>query len=137
MTQEEKEILFKDICCRQPYGVMVNFTLGDISFDERVSSVFSDGCGVQVCAKNGFLTCPLEGDRDIELSQVKPYLRPMESMTDEENLRLDDLEFDMAHLKFTTYFHECAIMDYLYSRHIDVRGLIPMGLALEAPKGMY
>jgi hypothetical protein len=61
----------------------------------------------------------------------------MSSMTEEEKLKLDDMEFEMAHLKFTTYTHECMILDYLYSRHLDVRGLIPMGLALEAPEGMY
>lgn len=128
MTQEDKQLLLKDICARLLYFenwvqyegkdyIVTGYGHGRVSL---LPSLFSSSVG----------PCPL-------IEEVKPYLRPMSSMTEEEKLKLDDMEFEIAHLKFTTYAHECMILDYLYSRHLDVRGLIPMGLALEAPAGMY
>lgn len=121
MTQEDKELLLKDLCARLPYGFTIHrySDSRDITFEPNELDEFSH-----------FLEYS-------EGKEFKPYLRPMSSMTEEEKLKLDDMEFEIAHLKFTTYAHECMILDYLYSRHLDVRGLIPMGLALEAPAGMY
>ena len=66
-----------------------------------------------------------------------PYLRQLSSMTEEEKIELDNMEFEMQHLKVSFYAHECLIHDFFYKHHLDIRGLIPMGLALEAPKDMY
>lgn len=120
MTQEEKQLLLKDLCARLPYEVICKIIKSDNPFirDNKLDAFW--------------LAKVMSPWYDI-----KPYLRPMSSMTEEEELKLDDMEFEIAHLKFTTYAHECMILDYLYSRHLDVRGLIPMGLALEAPKDMY
>ena len=52
---------------------------------------------------------------------IKPYLRPMSSMTDEENKKLDEIW-----IKHT--IEEGA--DYLNSIHVDYRGLIEKGLAI-------
>lgn len=35
------------------------------------------------------------------------------------------------------YYDTWESIDYLNSIHVDYRGLIPMGLADEAPEGMY
>lgn len=129
MTQEEKNLLLTDLCARLPYRTVVNFTLGDISFDKIVSSVDVNGDNVQVYTKHGFLRCPLEGDPEIELSQIKPYLRSLESMTEDE-----EREFEET-LQYTQYTLESY--DWLNAHHFDYRGLIPMGLALEVPKDMY
>lgn len=133
MTQEEKQLLLKDLCARLPYGTMVNFTLGDIRFDEIVSSVDVNGSNVQVYTKHGFLRCPLEGDPEIELSQVKPYLRPMLSMTEEEHVKLKAVYDNGSNGLFDEYSH----IDWLNANHFDYRGMIEKGLALEAPDGMY
>jgi hypothetical protein len=121
MTQEEKQLLIRDLCARIPYGFTIHRYSDnrDITFEPNELDEFAH-----------FLEYS-------EGKEFKPYLRSMSSMTEEEKLKLEDMEFEIAHLKFTTYAHECMILDYLYSRHLDVRGLIPMGLALEAPKGMY
>lgn len=119
MTQEEKQLLVKDLCARLPYSVTVECS---IESGESVDLILN--------------TSHIDELVDDSLI-VKPYLRPMSSMTEEEKLKLEDMEFEIAHLKFTTYAHECMILDYLYSCHLDVRGLIPMGLAIKAPENMY
>ena len=148
MTQEEKELLLKDLCARLPYVVIVNFTLGDISFNERVSSVDINKGDVQVYVKQGTLMCPLKGDQEIKLSQVKPYLRPLSSMTEEEKSELqnkfcygwnykDEGIWDLFnHHKIYGADAELLI-DWLNEHHFDYRGLIEKGLALEATEDMY
>lgn len=107
MTQEEKRLLVKDLCARLPYGV---------KFQGEDSNVYT------LDASNYFT---------LQVKDVvfKPYLRPMESMTyDEwqEYLNLDPLTNGWW-----------VMADWLNTRHFDYRGLIPMGLALEAKEGMY
>lgn len=157
MTKEEKQLLLNDLSAKSPYGVIVNFTLGNISFNERVSSVFVDECSVQVYVKHGFLKCPLDGDPEIKLSQVKPYLRPASSMTKEELDKLNEIISKEDHdgyffVQEKPYYYGLQLQtsdigcvtgaglskafDYLNSIHVDYRGLIP-NLALEAPEGMY
>ena len=57
--------------------------------------------------------------------EIKPYLRPMSSMTEEERKEL------------SYYENPVQITDFYYSHHIDCRFIIEKGLALEAPEGMY
>ena len=66
---------------------------------------------------------------DIEL---KPYLRPMSSMTEEE-------EKEFQEIKLSYHFDEDSyiLLDWLNAHHFDYRGLIEKGLALEAKEGMY
>jgi hypothetical protein len=64
-------------------------------------------------------------DCTIDLGNVKPYLRPLESQTDEEMEERNDCVGDVMR------------MDYYYSHHLDCHQLIKKGLALEAPEGMY
>ena len=127
MTQEEKQLLLIDLCGRLPYGVVVNKNPVNESFTWKELQDFQDG------------------------KIYKPYLRPMSSMTDEEreewadlfNLELDKLneieDEDKAEELAPYYFgksHQVSI-DWLNKKGFDYRGLIPMGLALEAPEGMY
>lgn len=114
MTQEEKQLLLKDLCARLPYGVIVEITSWDgtvgVSYDMRLDA--------------GLLADLLHSEDDF-----KPYLRPMSSMTDEEKEHCGDL---ILHAEdWISYY------DYLDSRYLDYRGLIEKGLALEAPENMY
>ena len=67
--------------------------------------------------------------------ELKPYLRPMLSMTEEEKEEYNKTEnlslFDLHHYPTIKSF------DWLNAHHFDYRGLIEKGLALEAPEGMY
>lgn len=66
---------------------------------------------------------------------IKPYLRPMSSMTEEEQK-----EYDVFCCKPYLGIDETTasnFVDWLNKKMFDYRGLIPRGLAIEAPENMY
>lgn len=127
MTNEEKQRLLKDLCGRLPYKTKVFFS---IVYDEPVELSLT----ILRCLER----IPLE-QNDIV---IKPYLRPLSSMTDTEWLTYCDtsLEDEKSWVmagkgrRFTSIQYR---EDYLNKHHFDFRGLIEKGLALEAPEGMY
>ena len=128
MTQEDKQLLLKDLSARLPYGVKV-----DVSRVEEWRQLT--------------LTPFILANYYNDIEKVKPYLRPMSSMTEEERrYLLEELGFDEdlenGELNdFGSYvYHSVNVLplfDWLNAHHLDFRGLIPMGLALEAPEDMY
>ena len=109
MTQEEKKLLLRDLCARLPYGVKIN-----------VPHHYEDEDGI--ITLDAFWLYDIQNGR----KEIKPYLRPMSSMTEEENEFVNN-----GHIEF--WIRE----DYCNEHHLDYRGLIPMDLALEATEGMY
>ena len=75
MTQEEKELLLKDLCARLPYGVIIKHK------DEHGRSI-----GARLVGYNGDWFNYYIDDLcfHLKIYEFKPYLRPMSSMTDEE-----------------------------------------------------
>lgn len=141
MTQEEKNLLLRDLCGRLPYGVNV-LTDIDKTFDSGcigivtkiepyVDNKFPELKGQYLLYEKGCLT-PLVVD------EVKPYLRPMSSMTEEERAKIAVLS-KFNGLTKSADFAECSsiVVDYCNSRHLDYHRLIEKGLALEAPEDMY
>lgn len=123
MTKEDKELLLKDLCARLPYGVKISHR-GDV---HQIQCISPSGE-----FKN------YDYDAWFPIESCKPYLRPMSSMTEEEKRiyrEIQDYFIDDSRVKH--YFECIASLDYLNSIHVDFRGLIPLGLALEAPDGMY
>lgn len=134
MTQEEKELLIKDLCARLLYGV-------ECEIRRR------EGCTPVLLDKLTYGT--IRGILGFDW-YVQPYLRPMSSMTEEEQKALKEEQ-----LKDERLFAECLTKckngddsmrgkiiphfaaDWCDKKHFDYRGLIPLGLALEAPEGMY
>lgn len=135
MTQEDKKLLIADLSARLPYGVKVQIIAHNTVKYLIVTELSLDYNGWV----RGYMA--LEDGRDAENSlhfeEIKPYLRPMSSMTEEEltqykcmNDALDEnyeVHIDNAYPAF----------DFLNSHHFDYRCLINKGIALEAPKGMY
>ena len=133
MTQEEKQQLLKDICARLPYGVKVHIT-NEWFYDKIEPYDRRLDCDVIKSIRENRYT-------------VKPYLRPLSSMTKEEKEYLsEELGFD-ENLEneelndFGSYIYNrvnvLLLFDWLNKKMLDYNGLIPMGLALEAPKDMY
>ncbi len=136
MTQEDKKVLMVDLCARLPYSVKCHIN-GDETNTPRILS------RIEVDELDGILLNFWTDREDflsiqVYLSEVKPYLRPMLSMNEEELReynylyaeREDNNEWD----DIKQYY---SLIDWLNAHHFDYRGLIEKGLALEAPKGMY
>ena len=123
MTQEEKQLLLRDLCARLPYhDLWVQYYNKDwvaLGYGheriELLSSIVSSVTG----------PCPL-------IDEIKPYLRPMSSMTEEE-----ENEYRAINCYEGLFPRNEDALDYALEHHLDFRGLIPMGLALEAPNNMY
>ena len=135
MTQEEKQLLLKDLCARLPYGVICDMWF-ERNESDKITEVLKCG-GLMRLMNNEFNFI------------AKPYLRPMSSMTEEEYKEYDSAtDLDVAdsaetlrenlkaktRVRISKWYHGT---DWLDAHHFDYRGLIPMGLALEAPEGMY
>ena len=117
MTQEDKELLLKDLCARLPYNVIcqVEFKEGG-KYNSKVmllSGIFTDEA--YFTTKGG----------SIYSNEYKPYLFPLSSMTEEQEKEWPYTLSSDYHITYDT-------VDWLNKNHFDYRGLIPMGLAIDA-----
>ena len=132
MKTEDKELLLKDLCARLPYRVKVHLLLPEtMENGYTLTEVNTEGTTVGVFLDKGddsraFRAVRIENE-DGEQS-IKPYLRSMSSMTEEE-----EIYYNIVYVTLKFWEKE----DWLNEHHFDYRGLIPMGLALEAPADMY
>jgi hypothetical protein len=118
MTQEEKELLLKDLCGRLAYGVIL--------FDNLYNRVLY---GVDWFNPiNGILTT---GDKSTTIEEIKPYLRPMSSMTKEEAEDYNDLVNELSEYDCQPEHSASKLIDWLNTHHFDYHGLIEKGLAIE------
>lgn len=123
MKQEDKELLLKDLCARLPYGVKVESIFINPDTKERKS------CGIEVFDATSILMI-----RD-GLGEFKPYLFPISSMTEE--LRREQ-EAHFTCIKHDMSFSICRYIEWCYKNHLDINGLIPKGLAIDATgKNIY
>ena len=136
MTNEEKQLLLKDICARLPYGVKCIVT------KSRTEEVQEGDVGKIAWVCLGGVNCIGDTPFFSEFGYFKPYLRSMSSMTEEElkEFRACHCVYDL-HPDFQPMMcniaNEQSMFDWLKVHHFDYRGLIEKGLALEAPEGMY
>jgi hypothetical protein len=130
MTQENKDLLFKDLCARIPYLVKVNITNRESK--NRIVELTEDNI------------CHLTNNW---WSEYKPYLFPISSITEEQYNSLyesgildncsHNYEYVNPHIygvsfifkQFKTYSLE--LIEWLNKNHFDYRGLISMGLAID------
>ena len=144
MTQEDKDLLLKDICARLPYETKcaIYGASGTIMKDKE--TIFYTPWP-NIITFEGY-----ERNECYMYWQVKPYLRPMSSMTEEEREELKSLcKEDLS--EFAEFiqnghglsqdglymFDKQRQFDWLNANYFDYRGLIPKGLAIEAPEEMY
>ena len=124
MTQEDKELLLKDICARLSYGVKVNTPYNDA---ELIGIIKRKGFKKDVDYIDA-----VTNKETYPIRYVQPYLRPMSSMTEEEKLMYEGLMIGTDNVSYIL-----DVIDWLNAHHFDYRGLIEKGLAIEAPKDMY
>ena len=129
MNEEEKNMLLKDLCGRIPYGVKVHFG----SEPWTLTGLFKSGyAGVMVILLPRFPAAnAYPNTSNWPLEKVKPYLRSMESMTDEEKETYRSLQADAWVGGKWVVFDTYRSIDYLNSIHVDFRGMIEKGLAIQ------
>ena len=129
MTQEDKQLLLKDLSARLPYGVKCIVTKsrteegqkGDVG---KIGWVSLEG-----------VDCI--GDREpffSEFGNFKPYLIPLSSMTEKQK---KEYQYITERWMYDPSYSISDSPDWLNKNHFDYRGLIEKGLAIEAPKDMY
>ena len=140
MTQEDKELLLKDLTARLPYGVKIELTWRVMDEGISINTTLEPECIEE-----------LLNDEDGD-TEIKPYLRPMSSMTEEEFTKLKEysgLKYDQLDLaSFQNGTYKCLdfylsevpsgavirVFDWLNRYHFDYRDLIPMDLAIAVTK---
>lgn len=138
MTQENKDLLLKDLCGRLPYGVKVEAkgllkTIMD-DYDNRdiINAYVLNGLNLRDCFKTYSIDCiekvPLFDRKGV--CNIKPYLFPMTSMTEEQSKIYHELIGGMFGTSALINIEE--FVDWCNKNHFDFRGLIPKGLALDA-----
>jgi len=138
MTQEDKELLFKDLCARLPYHVKCKIWLKDGTTEEGLLDL-----------QHNYGNVLQDAFYYDKIKDIKPYLRPMSSMTDEERKEIGILIKEnrpnpygiinnkgIDNLLFSVSITSGVLIDWINARHFDYRGLIEKDLAIEAPKGM-
>ena len=123
MTKEDKQLVFQDLCARLPYNVWCKIWLEDGTTEEGPLDLQHNYGDV---LQDAFFYH--------RIKDIKPYLRPMSSMTEEEIIEFNnipstknytiienDLPWDVAHYKQ---------IDWLNKKMFDYRGLIPKDLAI-------
>ena len=155
MSKEERNLLITDLTARINYGVICLIERVD-DFGPRFRNQKLTGFCYH---DDGGFYFDFGGLNVAFAEKVKPYLRPMSSMTEEEFNEFEEAfgfpfeaDYDTITKKTTVYnsividkgycveldLDKVALMlDWLNAHHFDYRGLIEKGLALEAPEDMY
>ena len=114
MTQEDKELLLKDLCARLPYRVK-------ISVNDNIESLQGINVLDNVVEYGSFLSSNIE--------EVKPYLFPLSSMTEEQQ---KEYQYITERWMYDSSYSIADSIDWLNKNHFDYRGLIENGLAIDA-----
>lgn len=117
MTQEDKELLLKDICARLPYGIKASYYGAEEECEtwDEVDGVAFDYVEI--------------GQYSLPIERVKPYLFPLSSMTDYQK---SDYQFITERWMNDPSHSISDSIDWLNKNHFDYRGLIEKGLAIDA-----
>ena len=126
MTQEEKQLLLRDLCARLPYGVICEDRYGN---DCKLNGIdIPNTATFKSSDRIGWVT---------DLDGCKPYLFPMPNADEDEryNKFLDELiEIELKVISGELERGDALRfeMNYYHENHIDCGGLIPKGLAIDA-----
>lgn len=140
MTQEEKQLLIKDICARLPYNIKLGFENSNVILIPKDYCYFTQ----QLFSTLVFPEHNGTVEYGYPIYEYRPYLRPMRSMTDEERLyfhrnssKVDILVDEEKIITKPFYGYTIHLFDWLNAHHFDYHNLIEKSLAIVAPEGMY
>lgn len=137
MTQENKELLLKDLCARLPYGVKIEHTDSCIigTLNNLTTYRLYDGDNI----KDIYSAIDIFGDGNcIRVEYFRPYLFPLSSMTEELK---NFIRWKLTTPKYDSFDEESLedlfnnnmqVVQFCYEHHLDINGLIEKRLALDA-----
>lgn len=139
MTQKDKQLLLKDLCARVPYGPVI-------------CTWYDKGINIKCVSVNVYtdvveLDIPEDDEARVFIDNVKPYLFPLSSLTEEQRNNISKLLIDTQNelspygeinMKGCDNLFICsvkqsnALINYCLANHLDINGLIEKGLAIDA-----
>lgn len=119
MTQEDKDLLLRDLCARLPYGVKCKVIKRSIDGEMLFIRNGSGALGLTVNNVKELVTN--------NLYEIKPYLYPLSSMTEEQMNQFNETLIGTENLGWSN-----ETFDLLNANYFDYRDLIPKGLAIDA-----
>lgn len=141
MKQEDKNLILADLCARLPYGVMVHDEMLHCDGKLVVIDVFTNQIVIVTKERRQITNIS-------SIDNIRPYLRPMSSISEDEEEQLfqysekywdnavdnqiqSALDKSIKENKALEYIAMTKSLEWLNSHHLDYRGLIEMGLAIE------
>lgn len=144
MTQEDKELLLKDLCSRLPYSIKCKVWYNDKTLNIKCT-------GIDFYTNTVNLDIPEDDNAKVYVDNIKPYLFPLSSITEEQfddlknytglkwshnTIELVDWEEGYKTLEFwieeIPSYELIKVFDWLNKNHFDYRDLIGKGLAIDA-----
>ena len=122
MTQEEKDLLIKDLCARLPYHTRVKVWLKDGTTEEGALDLEHNYGDV---LRDAFYYD--------KIVKIKPFLFPLSSMTEEEKEEYCQLQQKVIYNSKGVINEDVTkYINWCYKKHLDINNLIPMELAIDA-----
>ena len=134
MTQEDKQLLLKDLCARLPYGLKVKCE----KYSFPVTILYGGNIDEVKFKETGGIE---------NICTIKLYLFPLSSLTEEQRNYISKLLIDTQN-EFPPYgelnakgcdnLFVCSVkqanvlINYCLANHLDINGLIEKGLAIDA-----
>lgn len=122
MTQEDKELIFKELCARLPYHVKCKIWLKDGTTEEGLLDL-----------QHNYDNVLQDAFYYNKIKDIKPYLFPLSSMTEEEKEEYCQLQQKVIYNSKGVINEDVTkYINWCYKKHLDINNLIPMGLAIDA-----
>jgi len=137
----DKELFLNDLNNRVPQHIFIEVTRDIVgTCDSKTETIPTSMERMKIEQLNSVKLClkyPI--NERYTLDEVKPILRSIEDMTEEEVQEYDNLlaELCVAEIYLPHVSDAVKLVDWLYEHKFDVHGLIEKGLAIRAPKGLY
>ena len=122
MTQEDKELIFKELCARLPYHVKCKIWIKDGTTEEGLLDL-----------QHNYGNVLQDAFYYNKIKDIKPYLFPMSSMTEEEKEEYCQLQQRVIYNSKGVINEDVTkYINWCYKKHLDINNLIPMELAIDA-----
>lgn len=133
---KDEELILKDLCLRLPYGVKVKFKVNEVIANEKKFIYNVDGEYSYITDGKSYLTLDIiKMLSNNYLDEIKPYLFPLSSMTEEQRREFDqiiELELKAINNEIDRTQVTMFEVDFYNRHHLDWRGMIPKRLAIDA-----